>query len=74
MEDEKYFKLAGNNAVENYYFYSTNPATAPPKVYFQCKTEFELQMMIGMGMSSKGTSDIYVHKSKQDVNQKTYLN
>ena len=26
-----------------------------------------------MGMSSKGTSDIYVHKSKQAVNQEIYL-
>ena len=29
--------------------------------------------MIWMGMSSKGTSDIYVHKSIQAVNQETYL-
>ena len=29
--------------------------------------------MISMGMSSKGTSDIYVHKSIQAVNQETYL-
>ena len=29
--------------------------------------------MIWMGMSSKGASDTYVHKSKQAVNQETYL-
>ena len=52
---------------------STDPATALSKVNFQCKTKFEPMMMIWMGISSKGTSDNYVHKSKQAVNQETYL-
>ena len=73
MDDEKYFKLPGNNVVGNRYFYSTDPATAPPKVKFQCKTKFESKMMIGMIMSSIDTSYIYVRKSKQAVNQETYL-
>ena len=73
MDDEKYFKLTGNNVIGNRYFYSIDPATAPPKVKFQCKTKFEAKVMIWMGMSSKGTSDIYVHKSIQAVNQETYL-
>ena len=73
MDDEKYFKLTGNNVIGNRYFYSTDSATAPPKVKFQCKTKFEPKVMIWMGMSSKGTSDIYVHKSIQALNQKTYL-
>ena len=69
MDDEKYFKLTGNNVIGNHYFYSTHPASAPPKVNFQCKTKFEVKVMIWMGMSSKGTSDIHVHKSIQGVNQ-----
>ena len=73
MDNEKYFKLTGNNVVGNRYFYSTDPATAPPKVNFQCKTKFEPKTMIWMGMSSKGTSNIYVHNSKQAVNQEIYL-
>ena len=73
MDDEKYFKLVGNNVVGNRYFYSTDPATAPSIVKFQCKTKFEPIVIIWRGMSSKGTSDIYVHKSKQTVNQETYL-
>ena len=71
MDDEKYFKLTGNNVIGNHYFYSTDPATAPPKVKFQCKTKFEAKVMIWMVMSFKGTSDIYVHKSIQAVNQET---
>ena len=39
MDDEKYFKLTGNNVIGNRYFYSTDPTTAPPKVKFQCKTK-----------------------------------
>ena len=73
MDDEKYFKLTRNNVIGNRYFYSADPATATPKVNFQCKTKFEAKVMIWMGMSSKGTSDIYVHKSIQAVNQETYL-
>ena len=71
--DEQYFKLTGNNVIGNRYFYSTDSATAPPKVKFQCKTKFEAKVMIWMDMSSKGTPDIYVHKSIQAVNQETYL-
>ena len=73
MDDEKYFKLPGKNVVGNRYFYSTDPVTAPPEINFQCKTKFEPKMMIWMVMSSKGTSDTYVHKSRQAVNQETYL-
>ena len=73
MDDEKYFKLTGNNVIGNRYFYSGDPATALPKVKFQCKTKFEAKVMIWMAMSSKSTSDIYVHKSIQAVNQETYL-
>ena len=73
MDDEKYFKLTGNNVVRNRYCYSTDPATAPPKVKLRCKTKFEPKVIIWMVMSSKGTSDIDVHKSKQAINQETYL-
>ena len=73
MNDEKYFKLIGNNVVGNSCFYPTDPATAPSKVKFQCKTKFEPKMMIRMDKSSKGTSDIYVHQSKQAIDQETYL-
>ena len=73
MDDEKYLKLTGNNVVGNRYFYSTDAATAPTRVNFQCKTKFEAKVMIWMGMSSKGASDIYVYKRKQAVNQEIYL-
>ena len=71
MNNEKYFKLTGNNVVGNRYFYSTDPPTAPPKVKFKCNTKFQPKMMIWMGMSSKDASDIYVHKSRQALNQET---
>lgn len=74
IDDEKYFKLSGDNVVGNRCFYSTDPDTAPPSVKFQKKKKFEPKVMIWMAMSSKGVSNIYVHKSKQGVNQGTYLN
>ena len=72
MNEKKYFKLTGNKVVRNLYFYSTDPTTTP-KVKFQCKTKFEPKIMIKIVMSSKDSSNIYVHKSKQAVNQGTYL-
>ena len=73
MDDEKYFNSTANNVVRNRFFYSTDSATAPSKVKVECKTQFEPRVMIRMAMYSKGTSDICVHKSKQIVNQETYL-
>ena len=65
MDDEKYLKLTGKTVVGNRDFYSTDPATSPPKVNFQYKTKFEAKVMIWMGMSSKGVSDIDGYKSKK---------
>ena len=73
MDDERHFKLTEDDVVGNRYLYSTDPATAPLKVKFQCKTKFEAKVTIWMAMSSKGASGIYVHKSIQAVNQETYL-
>ena len=46
MNNKKYFKLTENNVVGNLYFYSIDPATAPPKVNFQCKNKFEPKVMV----------------------------
>ena len=37
------------------------------------KANVDQRVMIWKGTSSKSTSDIYVHKSKQTVNQEIYL-
>ena len=67
MDDKKYFKLTENNVVGYRYFYSADSAAAPPKVNFQYKTKDD-------------DLDGYIfqrcfrdHKSKQAVNQETYL-
>jgi transposase len=73
IDDEKYFKLSGNNVVGNRYYYSTNPTTAPPNIKLHKKAKFEPKVMIWMAMSSKGISDIYVHNSKQGFDQQMYL-
>ena len=38
IDDEKFFKLSGNNVLGNRYFYSTDPSVAPPNIRFQQKT------------------------------------
>jgi len=74
LDDEKFFKLTGDNVNCNRLFYSTDPATAPPDIKFRKKKKFEPKVMIWMAVSSKGVSNVYVHKNKQAINQDTYLN
>ena len=66
MDDERYFKLTGNNVVGNRYFYSTD-------LLQKSSSNVKAKMMIWMSMSSKDASDIDVFKSKQAVNQETYV-
>ena len=73
LDDEKYFKLSGDNIGDNRFFYSTDPATAPPNIKFPKKQKFEAKIMIWMAISSKDVSDVYVHRSKQAIRQTTYL-
>jgi transposase len=73
LDDEKYFKLTGDNVMGNRLFYSTDPNNAPVDVKFQKKRKFEPKIMIWMAISSKGISDVYVHKSKQAIRQKIYI-
>lgn len=73
MDDEKYFKLSGNNVLGNQYFYSTDPSTAPSDVKFQKKAKFEEKVLVWIAISSRGISSVYVHKSKEAIRQGTYL-
>ena len=73
IDDEKFFKLSGNNVLGNRYFYSTDPSVAPPNIRFQQKTQFESKVMVWMAISTKGVSNVYVHRGKQAVDQKIYL-
>ena len=73
LDDEKYFKLSGDNVCGNSYFYSTDPATTPADIKFRKKKKFEPKVMIWMAVWAKGVSDVYVHKSKQAIRQGTYL-
>ena len=74
LDDEKFFTLTGDNVIGNRYFYSTDSTTAPADIKFRENKKFEPKIMVWMVMSSKGASDMYVHKSKQAIRQDTYLN
>ncbi|CAF5144496.1 unnamed protein product, partial [Rotaria sp. Silwood1] len=45
LDDEKYFKLAGDNVNSNRLFYSTDPVTAPTDIKFRKKKKFEPKLM-----------------------------
>ena len=73
IDDEKFFKLSGNNVLGKRYFYSTDRSAALPNFRFQQKTKFESKVMVWMAISAKGISNVYVHRGKQAVDQKIYL-
>ncbi|CAF4029601.1 unnamed protein product [Rotaria magnacalcarata] len=62
LDDEKYFKLSGNNVGGNASFYSINPVTSLPNIKFQKRKKFEPKLMIWMAMFSKGFYDVYIHR------------
>ncbi|CAF4685028.1 unnamed protein product, partial [Rotaria socialis] len=63
-----------HNVIGNRFFYSTDLTMAPVDIKFRKKKKFESKVMVWMVISSKGVSDVYVHKSKQAIRQDTYLN
>ena len=65
-EDEEYIKLIGNNVIGNRYLYQLIQLQLLQK----SSSNVKAKMLIWTRMAPKGTSD---HKSKQAVNQETYL-
>lgn len=74
LDDEKYFGLSGDNVQCNQRYYTTNPLTTPSDVKFKKKKKFSPKILVWMAMSSKGVSNIYVHKSEQAISSRIYLN
>ena len=64
LDDEKYFGLSGDNVQCNQRFYTTDPSTTPSDIKYK-KKKFAPKLLIWMAMSSKGVSNVYIHKSKQ---------
>ena len=73
LDDEKYFGLSGDNVQYNQRFYTTDPSTTPSDIKYK-KKKFSPKLLIWMAMSSKGVSNVYVHKSKQAITTDIYLN
>jgi hypothetical protein len=74
MDDEKYFGLSGDNVQSNQRYYTTDPSTTPTDVKYKKKKKYSPKILVWMAMSSKGVSDVYVHKSVQAIGEKIYLN
>ena len=72
LDDEKYFGLSGDNVQCNQRFYTTDPSTTPSDIKYK-KKKFAPKFLIWMAMSSKGVSNVYVHKSKQAITTDIYL-
>ena len=74
LGDEKFFTLSTADVEGNAYFYSTDPSTAPIDIKFKKMMKFEPKIMVWMAVSSKDTSDVYVHRSNEAIHQDVYLN
>ncbi|CAF1545563.1 unnamed protein product [Adineta ricciae] len=74
LDGENFFKLTGDNVNCNRSFYSAYPAATPPGIKFRKQKKFEQNVVIWMAISSKDVYNVYVHKSKQGMNQDVYLN
>ena len=74
LDDEKYFDFSGDNVQCNQRFYITDPSTTPSDIKYKKKKKFAPKLLIWMAMSSKGVSNVYVHKSKQAITTDIYLN
>ena len=74
LDDEKYFGLSGDNVQCNERFYTTDPSTTPSDIKYKKKKKFAPKLLIWMAMSSKGASNVYVHKSKQAITTDIYFN
>ena len=67
LDDKKFFTLTRDNLIDNRFFYSTDPTTAPADIKFRKEKKFEPKIMVWMAISSKKVFDVYVHKSKQTI-------
>ena len=63
--------LSGDNVQCNQ---RTDPSTTPSHIKYKKKKKFAEKLLILMGISSKGVSNVYVHKSKQAITTDIYLN
>ena len=74
LDDEKYFGLSGDNVQCNQRYYITDPSITSSDVKYKKKKKYAPKLLVWMAMSSKGTSNIYVHTSKQAITSNVYLN
>ena len=72
LDDEKYFSLNGDISC-NCKYYTSDRSTVPPEVKFKTKMKFEPKLLVGVAVSRKGISSIYVHRSTIAIKQETYL-
>ena len=74
LDDKKYFGLSGDNVQCNQRYYTTDPSTTSSDVKYMKKKKYTPKLLVWMTMLSKGTSNMYVHKSKETITSNIYLN
>ena len=72
MDDESYFTLSNSTLAGNNIYYAANPDECTDEVRYRLEEKFEPKLLVSACISPAGVSPIYIHKSKQAVNQYVY--
>jgi hypothetical protein len=74
MDDESYFTLTNSTLAGNDRFYAADPELCPDNIRFRLVKKYEDKLLVSICISPRGLSPIYIHSSKQAVNQTSYKN
>lgn len=72
MDDESYFTLNNSTLAGNDRYYAADRDLCPDNVRYKLVKKFEEKLLVSICISPRGLSPIYIHPSKQAVNQDVY--
>lgn len=74
LDDEKYFTFSWSQSFINDGFYTNNINNVPDEIRFNKKAKFEQKVLVWVAISSKGLSQLYIHRTKGiAVNKTVYV-
>lgn len=72
MDDESYFTLNNSTLAGNDRFYAADPSQCSDQVRYNLRKKYEDKLLVSCCISPRGISPLYIHHSKQAINQYTY--
>lgn len=72
MDDESYFTLIQSTLAGNDRYYSADRESCPDRIRYKQVKKYEEKLLVSVCISPRGLSPIFVHSSRQAVNQFVY--